>query len=294
MDIVKGPFSEEPPLEIGWVAIVSEGQGRFVLARELELGFFDRLFGKRHYYQVLIARHTVAFDYDLQSGQATYGFKARLTATANVENPIGAVQNGLRNTASSLRQPIAELLQNAVLRVDYHRVEEARREGVSALRQLRHPVIGLTDIVLSLEPDADAREALRTVEGKALRADAAKIEYEEQKLERDHLLENFGSWEELVALLMTTKEEERRNLLERVIASRTQRDSEQAQRLIEAFRYTIDSGRLEEDEIPAGLRSLLEQLSKAYGSKSASAGLLTGNSSRATGSPGGELGSTEK
>lgn len=267
MKILRGPSSDEPATEAGWTLVMRGESGELAILDDQRLGFFDRLFGKRKYYQVFTASHRLEFRFDLQSAQSTYRFNAHVTAMAEVRDAVAAVRQGVSDTTESLRQPIEEALQQAVRPIDFRQSDKAWSEGLAALKALNHSVIRLSDIVLKIEIDADAREKLRTIEGQQLEVGAWQAAAQINKLERDEFLESFETLDKLLALLMTTKDSQKRGMIKEAIALKTQRDTHLTQWQIETFKYLVDSGRYEEHEIPKGLSNLLAEMNRTWGGK---------------------------
>jgi hypothetical protein len=274
MNILNGPLTDEPANEIGWALIVSTGTGELKMAADEQVGFFEKLFGKRHYYQVYTGPHRVEFRFKLQSSQSTYRFDAVVTATAQLRDPLSAVRLGLRDTADALRQPVEEALQEAVRSIDFRNTERAWSEGFVALKQLDPPVIRLTEIVLKIEPDEDARKELRAIEGQELRAGAWAAEAQTKKLERDELLDSFGSLDKMLAQLLTQDDPQKRAILKEAIALKMQRQDYLTQMQIDTFKFAVESGHYEDFEIPQGLSNLFKRMERIHGASVPSTRLL--------------------
>lgn len=281
MNIVKGPLADEPATEAGWTLVISGHPGTFRLGSDKRLTFFERLFGKYRFYQVFTAPHRVEFNFVLQTNQSTFKFAARVSGTAKLLDPVTAIEEGVSSTADQLRQSIEQALQKAVRPIDYQNAEEAWRNGLAALEKLKHPLIAFSDIVLTIDPDADARGELRTIEGQKLRNQATEVISQEEERERAKILANFGSLDQMLALLLTTDNAEKRASLKEAIAMRIQRDAQVTQWQIETFKYLVDSGRYEEHEIPSGLSNLLEQMNKTYATSASVNPLLRDDSESA-------------
>ena len=258
------------------------------MADEQQLGFLDWLFGKRRFYQVFTAPHRLEFKYDLQSRQATYKFVASVSATAELRDAIATVRHGLRSTSDTLRQPIEEALQQAVRMIDFRNTDKAWADGLVALKQVRHDLIQLSNIVLMIEPDPAAREPIRTIEAKPLNIEAWKADSEIKQYWRNDLLEGFRSLNDMLARLVTETDPQTRAVLREAITLKMQRDEQVTQRQIEAFRFVVDSGRLDEMDIPAGLSKLLEQIEKTYGGGLPAAALLGSSASEGDEAEGGK------
>jgi hypothetical protein len=274
MEIIKGPLEDEPGHDAGWSLIFSPSSGSYQLASEHKLGFWERSFGKHRFFHVFTAPHPIELDYQLQTAQSTYKFKARVTAMAAARDPVAVLQHGIRDTLKSLRQPIGEALQNAVRSVDFQQADLAWREGLDALKQLKHPFIQLSDIGIEIEPDAAAREALRTIESEQLIVKASVAKSNAKSFTRAQLLECFESTDNMRVFMATVDDPKLEAMLREEIERRERQDAELTNRQIETFKFLVSTGHIEEHETLEGLRNLLEQINRTHHGRPSSTRLL--------------------
>jgi hypothetical protein len=283
---MSGPTKDEPASKPGWTVVISGNPGTFRLAADKRLTWFERQFGRYTYYMVYTAPHTIELTFPLQSQQTTFKFRATVKAQAQVLQPVALIDLGIYDCAEHFQRGIEHALEKNMRTHDYKDPRSAQEAGNVALEEFAKRTqqatspIRLSEISLLLDPDEDAHDSLRALEGTGLERALAKVREEDRQAAVRKWAEAMDSMETLLANMMTCTPEDRKTLSE-VVGIKLGRDAELIQHKIAAFRFALDSGKYEEHDIPEGLRTMLKEIGDAYGGKSPLGGLLSHHDSEA-------------
>ncbi|WP_306369540.1 hypothetical protein [Nocardiopsis sp. CC223A] len=153
------PFRLFKPLqspEHGTAMVLEPHKGQAVLVRPGE-EVPDARFGTYKRMSLIdTGEHRLAFQVTLVSRDPSFGFRATVTLSCRVIDPVGVVQRGIRDMAPTLKGPLKRMLRDVSGRFDiseFHETERALNESVAAFTG--DSAIRLRRIVVELQVDEE-------------------------------------------------------------------------------------------------------------------------------------------
>ncbi|MFF8767762.1 hypothetical protein ACF07Q_24870 [Nocardiopsis dassonvillei] len=149
-------FTPLRPPEHGTAMVLEPHHGDALLIRpgeavpEARFGAYQRMF------LVDTAEHRLGFLVTLVSRDPGFGFRAGVTLSCRVVDPVAVVERGIRDMASTLRGPLRRLLRNVSSSYDisqFHETEQALNEAVASFHG--DSAIRLRRVVVELQLDEE-------------------------------------------------------------------------------------------------------------------------------------------
>ncbi|WP_433700783.1 SPFH domain-containing protein [Nocardiopsis sp. CA-288880] len=149
-------FKPIQPPEHGTAMVLEPQRGDALLVRpgepvpDARFGVYQRMS------LVDTTEHRLAFAVTLVSRDPSFGFRAAVTLSCRVADPVAVVQRGIRDMAPTLRGPLRGMLREVSRRYDiseFHEGEQALNEAVGSFHG--DSAIRLRRIVVELQLDED-------------------------------------------------------------------------------------------------------------------------------------------